>query len=87
LTKVAGLPNFQEVLPGIFYGAAGSSISLVHWMASAKLTTHDVWIFVGCASWSWSQLEEEISSNFWSLQSYRGGIVGWPSHWSNPQFL
>lgn len=82
LTRRPGLRNFEEVVPGVFCREeAMSEESIMDITESENLPMKDLWLFLGCTSWTWAQLEGELAEKTWQLQDYRDGSIQWPPEW------
>lgn len=82
LLKTGGrskLPGFEEVIPGLCFGARNSLDEAAELVKKGVLKSQDFRFFVGYAGWQLDQLKEEIESDYWyvaacSLNLIYGGF-------------
>lgn len=61
------LPGFEEVIPGLCFGARNSLDEAMGLVKKGVLKPQDFQFFVGYAGWQLDQLREEIESNYWHV--------------------
>ncbi|XP_048500455.1 uncharacterized protein LOC104897895 isoform X2 [Beta vulgaris subsp. vulgaris] len=61
------LPGFEEVMPGLCFGARNSLDEAMGLVKKGVLKPQDFQFFVGYAGWQHDQLREEIESNYWHV--------------------
>lgn len=78
--KKAKLPGFEEVVPGLCFGARNSVDEAMVLVKKGVLKPHDFRFFVGYAGWQLDQLREEIESNYWHVAACSTNLIfGGPS--------
>ncbi|XP_050219472.1 uncharacterized protein LOC126669879 [Mercurialis annua] len=65
----AKLPGFEEVIPGLCFGARNSLEEAAVLVKKGLLKPQDFRFFVGYAGWQLDQLREEIESDYWYVAS------------------
>ncbi|XP_021714759.1 uncharacterized protein LOC110682743 [Chenopodium quinoa] len=61
------IPGFEEVIPGLCFGAKNSLDEAMGLVKKGVLKPHDFQFFVGYAGWQLDQLREEIDSKYWHV--------------------
>lgn len=61
------IPGFEEVIPGLCFGARNSLDEAMGLVKKGLLKPNDFQFFVGYAGWQLDQLREEIDSNYWHV--------------------
>ncbi|GLJ32738.1 hypothetical protein SUGI_0659080 [Cryptomeria japonica] len=79
LTRVSNLEDFQEVLPGMYYGGPVATSKILEMIKSGEIPAHNFWFFLGFATWGWQQLFDELAAEAWNLSTYREGLIRWPA--------
>lgn len=71
----SGLPRFEEVIPGVCFGARNSLEEASALVNKGVLKSHDFRFFVGYAGWQLDQLREEIESGYWYIASCSANLI------------
>ncbi|KAK4805085.1 hypothetical protein SAY86_004902 [Trapa natans] len=58
-------PAFEDVVPGLSFGAINSLEEAAAMVRKGQLKPQDFRFFMGYAGWQFDQLKEEIESNYW----------------------
>ncbi|KMZ64794.1 Transcriptional regulator [Zostera marina] len=76
-TKVSSLllPNFEEVVPGISFGAKNSLDEAAELVENGVLMAEDFRFFVGYAGWQIDQLRQEIESGYWVVAACSSDLI------------
>ncbi|XP_055833255.1 uncharacterized protein LOC129902193 isoform X4 [Solanum dulcamara] len=69
------LPRFEEVIPGVCYGARNSLEEASALVNKGVLKPDDFRFFVGYAGWQLDQLREEIESGYWYVASCSANLI------------
>lgn len=69
------LPRFEEVIPGVCFGARNSLEEASALVNKGVLKPHDFRFFVGYAGWQLDQLREEIESGYWYVASCSANLI------------
>lgn len=69
------LPGFEEVIPGLCFGARNSLHEAMRLVKKGVLEPQDFRFFVGYAGWQLDQLREEIKSNYWYVAACSANLV------------
>ncbi|XP_050378779.1 uncharacterized protein LOC126796056 [Argentina anserina] len=78
LLKTGGkgkLPGFEEVMPGLCFGARNSLDEAAGLVKKGVLNPQDFRFFVGYAGWQLDQLAEEIESNYWHVAACSPSLI------------
>ncbi|KAF2290355.1 hypothetical protein GH714_012034 [Hevea brasiliensis] len=71
----AKLPTFEEVIPGLCFGARNSLDEAAALVKKGVLKPQDFRFFVGYAGWQLDQLREEIESDYWYVASCSSNLI------------
>ncbi|CAN1175567.1 UPF0301 protein Plut_0637 [Linum perenne] len=69
------LPGFEEVVPGLSFGARNSLDDAAELVKKGLLKPQDFRFFVGYAGWQLDQLREEIESEYWHVASCSSNLI------------
>ncbi|KAK8642991.1 hypothetical protein V6N13_012311 [Hibiscus sabdariffa] len=69
------LPGFEEVIPGLCFGARNSLEEAAELVKRGRLKSQDFKFFVGYAGWQLDQLREEIESDYWHVAACSPGLI------------
>lgn len=69
------LPGFEEVIPGLCFGARNSLDDAAGLVKKGTLKPHDFSFFVGYAGWQMDQLREEIESDYWYVAACSSSLL------------
>ncbi|XP_048226945.1 UPF0301 protein Cag_1601 isoform X2 [Ricinus communis] len=69
------LPGFEEVIPGLCFGARNSLDEAAALVKKGVLKPQDFRFFVGYAGWQLDQLREEIESDYWYVASCSSNLI------------
>ncbi|CAL1363702.1 unnamed protein product [Linum trigynum] len=69
------LPGFEEVVPGLCFGARNSLDDAAALVKKGVLKPQDFRFFVGYAGWQLDQLREEIESDYWYVASCSSNLI------------
>lgn len=69
------LPRFEEVIPGVCFGARNSLEEASALVNKGVLKPQDFRFFVGYAGWQLDQLREEIESGYWYVASCSANLI------------
>ncbi|KAJ8531010.1 hypothetical protein K7X08_025741 [Anisodus acutangulus] len=69
------LPRFEEVVPGVCFGARNSLEEASTLVNKGVLKPQDFRFFVGYAGWQLDQLREEIESGYWYVASCSANLI------------
>lgn len=69
------LPQFEEVMPGLYFGARNSLDEAAGLVKNGVLKPQDFRFFVGYAGWQLDQLREEIESDYWYVASCSSNLI------------
>lgn len=83
----SGLPRFEEVIPGVCFGARNSLEQASALVNKGVLKSHDFRFFVGYAGWQLDQLREEIESGYWYVASCSANLIFAGSQTSSSESL
>uniref|UniRef100_A0A5B7A933 Uncharacterized protein n=1 Tax=Davidia involucrata TaxID=16924 RepID=A0A5B7A933_DAVIN len=78
LLKTGGksqLPGFEEVIPGLCFGARNSLDEAAGLVKKGVLKPNDFRFFVGYAGWQLDQLREEIESDYWYVAACSANLI------------
>ncbi|KAA8546259.1 hypothetical protein F0562_003002 [Nyssa sinensis] len=81
------LPGFEEVIPGLCFGARNSLDEAAGLVKKGVLKPHDFRFFVGYAGWQLDQLREEIGSDYWYVAACSANLIFGGSPDSSPEGL
>ncbi|KAF5479420.1 hypothetical protein F2P56_000240 [Juglans regia] len=70
------LPGFEEVIPGLCFGARNSLDEAAGLVKKGVLKPQDFRFFVGYAGWQLDQLREEIESDYWYVAACSSNLIG-----------
>ncbi|KAG2714114.1 hypothetical protein I3760_03G010700 [Carya illinoinensis] len=70
------LPVFEEVIPGLCFGARNSLDEAAGLVKKGVLKPQDFRFFVGYAGWQLDQLREEIESDYWYVAACSSNLIG-----------
>ncbi|WCJ34872.1 hypothetical protein M5689_016154 [Euphorbia peplus] len=71
----AKLPGFEEVIPGLCFGARSSLDEAAALVKKGVLKPQDFRFFVGYAGWQLDQLRDEIESDYWYVASCSSNLI------------
>ncbi|KAK6940342.1 Protein of unknown function UPF0301 [Dillenia turbinata] len=69
------LPGFEEVIPGICFGARNSLDEAAGLVKKGILRPQDFRFFLGYAGWQLDQLREEIESDYWYVAACSANLI------------
>ncbi|OVA08085.1 Protein of unknown function UPF0301 [Macleaya cordata] len=69
------LPEFEQVIPGLCFGARNSLEVAAELVKKGVLRPQDFRFFVGYAGWQLDQLREEIESDYWFVAACSSNLV------------
>ncbi|XP_021903501.1 uncharacterized protein LOC110818815 [Carica papaya] len=69
------LPGFEEVMPGLCFGARNSLDEAAGLVKKGVLKPEDFRFFVGYAGWQLDQLREEIESDYWYVAACSSNLI------------
>ncbi|XP_054815669.1 uncharacterized protein LOC129315720 [Prosopis cineraria] len=69
------LPGFEEVIPGLCFGARNSLVEAAVLVKKGILKPQDFRFFVGYAGWQLDQLREEIESDYWYVAACSSSLL------------
>ncbi|KAI5355944.1 Hypothetical predicted protein [Prunus dulcis] len=90
LLKTAGktkLPGFEEVIPGLCFGARNSLDEAAGLVKKGLVKPQDFRFFVGYAGWQLDQLTEEIESDYWYVAACSSNLIYGASSESSSESL
>ncbi|KAK4752027.1 hypothetical protein SAY87_020825 [Trapa incisa] len=70
-------PAFEDVVPGLSFGAINSLEEAAAMVRKGQLKPQDFRFFMGYAGWQFDQLKEEIESNYWYVAACSLDLIGW----------
>ncbi|XVF30160.1 hypothetical protein REPUB_Repub16aG0033100 [Reevesia pubescens] len=73
--KKSKFPEFQEVIPGLCFGARNSLDEATELVKRGVLKSQDFKFFVGYAGWQLDQLREEIESDYWYVAACSPNLI------------
>lgn len=82
-----GLPGFEEVIPGVYFGSRNSLDEASALIKKGKLRPQDFRFFMGYAGWQLDQLREEIESDYWCVAACSANLISWLSQNSSSDNL
>ncbi|KAK4747686.1 hypothetical protein SAY87_014272 [Trapa incisa] len=68
-------PGFEEVIPGLSFGARNSLDEFAAMVRKGLLKPQDFRFFTGYAGWQYDQLREEIESNYWYVAACSSDLI------------
>ncbi|KAM2274750.1 hypothetical protein ACFX1S_044514 [Malus domestica] len=71
----SNLPGFEEVIPGLCFGARNSLDEAAALVKKGVLKPQDFRFFVGYAGWQLDQLAEEIESDYWYVAACSSNLI------------
>lgn len=69
------LPGFEEVVPGLYYGARNCLDDAAGLVKKGIIKPHDFSFFVGYAGWQMDQLRDEIESEYWYVAACSSSLL------------
>ncbi|KAF7824969.1 UPF0301 protein [Senna tora] len=69
------LQGFEEVIPGLCFGARNSLVEAAVLAKKGILKPQDFRFFVGYAGWQYDQLREEIDSDYWYVAACSSSLL------------
>lgn len=69
------LQGFEEVIPGVRFGARNSLKQAAALVREGNLKMQDFWFFGGYAGWQLEQLREEIESDYWCVAASSANLI------------
>ncbi|XWS21954.1 hypothetical protein CRYUN_Cryun30bG0102300 [Craigia yunnanensis] len=85
--KKSKFPGFEEVIPGLYFGARNSLDEATELVKRGVLKSQNFKFFVGYAGWQLDQLREEIESDYWYVASCSPNLIFGDSSDSSPESL
>ncbi|EOY17065.1 Electron transporter, putative [Theobroma cacao] len=73
--KKSKFPGFEEVIPGLCFGARNSLDEAAELVKRGVLKSQDFKFFVGYAGWQLDQLREEIESDYWYVAACSPNLI------------
>jgi len=67
------IPGTVEILPNLFWGGDFDLIKTM--LKEGSLTDNDIRFFIGYSGWSPTQLEDEVSDDFWLIAEHSENIA------------
>ncbi|XP_030522996.1 UPF0301 protein BF2109 [Rhodamnia argentea] len=71
----AKLPGFEEVIPGLSFGARNNLDEAAALVKKGVLKPQDFRFFMGYAGWQFDQLREEIESDYWYVAACSSNLI------------
>lgn len=71
----SSVPGFEQVVPGICYGARNSLDDAAELVKKGVLRAEDFRFFVGYAGWQLDQLRQEIKENYWVVAACSSSLI------------
>lgn len=71
----AKLPGFEEVIPGLCFGARNNLDEAAALVKKGVLKPQDFRFFMGYAGWQFDQLREEIESDYWYVAACSSNLI------------
>ncbi|KAI4320237.1 hypothetical protein MLD38_033739 [Melastoma candidum] len=71
----AKLPGFEEVIPGLCFGARNTLDEAAALVKKGLLKPQDFRFFMGYAGWQFDQLREEIDSEYWYVAACSANLI------------
>ncbi|KAJ6744704.1 TRANSPORTER putative (DUF179)-RELATED [Salix purpurea] len=87
LNKKTKLEEFEEVIPGLCFGARNSLDEAAALVKKGVLKPQDFRFFVGYAGWQLDQLREEIESDYWYVAACSSNLICGGSSGSSSETL
>ncbi|KAJ6805607.1 uncharacterized protein M6B38_416760 [Iris pallida] len=75
-SETSPIPGFDQVVPGICFGARNSLAEAAGLVKKGVLRAEDFKFFVGYAGWQLDQLREEIESDYWVVAACSSHLIG-----------
>lgn len=72
----SSIPGFEQVVPGICFGARNSLEEAAELVKKGVLKAEDFRFFVGYAGWQLDQLREEIKEDYWVVTACSSYLIG-----------
>ncbi|KAL3845692.1 hypothetical protein ACJIZ3_003095 [Penstemon smallii] len=73
--ETTGLPGFEEVIPGVYFGSRNSLDQASGLVKKGTLRPQDFGFFMGYAGWQVDQLIEEIESDYWYVAACSANLI------------
>lgn len=73
--ETAGLPSFEEIIPGLYFGSRNSLDEASAMVKNGILRPKDFRFFMGYAGWQLDQLISEIESDYWYVASCSSNLI------------
>ncbi|KAI3460706.1 hypothetical protein Pfo_017369 [Paulownia fortunei] len=73
--EASGLPGFEEVIPGVYFGSQNSLDEASGLVKKGTLRPQDFRFFMGYAGWQMDQLREEIESDYWYVAACSANLI------------
>ncbi|XP_056169236.1 uncharacterized protein LOC115675447 isoform X1 [Syzygium oleosum] len=70
--------QYLEILPGMRFVDQLETIREIDELKAGNGSVADYWFFLGCASWGWDQLFDEIDKGAWNVNHDAMKEVTWP---------
>ncbi|KAK4413421.1 hypothetical protein Salat_2754700 [Sesamum alatum] len=85
--ETTGLPGFEEVTPGVYFGSRNSLDKASGLVKKGTLRPQDFRFFMGYAGWQLDQLREEIESDYWYVAACSANLISGASQSSSSDGL
>ncbi|KAL0456307.1 UNVERIFIED_CONTAM: hypothetical protein Slati_0969900 [Sesamum latifolium] len=85
--ETTGLPGFEEVIPGVYFGSRNSLDKASGLVKKGTLRPQDFRFFMGYAGWQLDQLREEIESDYWYVAACSANLISGASQSSSSDGL
>lgn len=72
----SSIPPFEQVVPGICFGARNSLDEAAQLVKRGELKAEDFRFFVGYAGWQLDQLKDEIAQGYWVVAACSSYLIG-----------
>ncbi|KAL7156207.1 hypothetical protein ABFS83_03G128300 [Erythranthe nasuta] len=82
-----GLPGFEEVIPGVYFGSRNSLDEASALVKNGILRPKDFRFFMGYAGWQLDQLIDEIESDYWYVAACSANLIAGLSQNSSSEDL
>ncbi|XP_058722029.1 uncharacterized protein LOC131593530 [Vicia villosa] len=69
------VPGFEEVVPGLYFGARNSLDDASRLVKKGIIKPHDFSFFIGYAGWQIDQLRDEIESEYWHVAACSSSLL------------
>uniref|UniRef100_A0A1D1Z615 Protein disulfide-isomerase n=2 Tax=Anthurium amnicola TaxID=1678845 RepID=A0A1D1Z615_9ARAE len=69
---------YSKVASNIYFGDPLATRETIERIKSENASASDFWFFLGCSSWGWNQLFDELAEGAWQLGVLNVGNLEWP---------